>query len=160
MEMTLEGSNSAETFPPWDGVAGLHRPVTGTLAAWLDNYISLFFLLFSFLFPSPPSLLQRPNTTTMPSNPKVQKDNFLPHNSAKMYPATMIMQCHLIALSPGCATAVWRVSIVKRSNSDAGAYVPTCYLGYLLSWISPTEYGHLRNFPDMTNLALIAISDS
>lgn len=55
MEMTLEGSNSAETFPPWDGVAGLHRPVTGTLAAWLDNYFSLIFVLFTlsvFLSPS------------------------------------------------------------------------------------------------------------
>ncbi|KAF3384747.1 hypothetical protein F1880_002293 [Penicillium rolfsii] len=34
MEVTLEGSNSAETLPPWGGVAGIHRPVTGNLAAW------------------------------------------------------------------------------------------------------------------------------
>ncbi|KGO36749.1 hypothetical protein PEX1_064560 [Penicillium expansum] len=46
MEMTLEGSNSAETFPPWDGVARLHLPVTGNLAIWWDNYY--FFFLTSF----------------------------------------------------------------------------------------------------------------
>ncbi|KGO73984.1 hypothetical protein PITC_040040 [Penicillium italicum] len=42
MEMTLEGSNSAETFPPWDGVTRLHLPVTGTLAIWWDNYYFSF----------------------------------------------------------------------------------------------------------------------
>lgn len=47
MEMTLEGSNSAETFPPRDGVARLHRPVTGNLAIWCDNY---YFCFFWFLF--------------------------------------------------------------------------------------------------------------
>lgn len=46
MEMTLEGSNSAETFPPRDGVARLHRPVTGKLAIWCDNY---YFFFFPFL---------------------------------------------------------------------------------------------------------------
>lgn len=49
MEMTLEGSNSAETFPPRDGVARLHRPVTGNLAIWCDNYYFCFFF-FSFFF--------------------------------------------------------------------------------------------------------------
>lgn len=38
MEMNLEGSNSAETSPPQDGVARLHRPVTGKLAIWCDYY--------------------------------------------------------------------------------------------------------------------------
>lgn len=50
MEVNLEGSNSAETLPPWDGVAGGHLPVTGKLAVWLDNRNLLFvlsFLLFS-----------------------------------------------------------------------------------------------------------------
>ena len=48
MEVTLEGSNSAETFPPRDGVARLHRPVTGKLAVWLDNYYSLLFASYFF----------------------------------------------------------------------------------------------------------------
>ncbi|RDH38922.1 hypothetical protein BDQ94DRAFT_134890 [Aspergillus welwitschiae] len=48
MEVTLEGSNSAETFPPRDGVARLHRPVTGKLALWLSNYYSLLFASFFF----------------------------------------------------------------------------------------------------------------
>lgn len=50
MEVNLEGSNSAETLPPWDGVAGGHLPGTGKLAVWLDNRNLLFvlsFLLFS-----------------------------------------------------------------------------------------------------------------
>lgn len=50
MEVNLEGSNSAETLPPWDGVAGGHLPLTGKLAVWLDNRNLLFvlsFLLFS-----------------------------------------------------------------------------------------------------------------
>jgi hypothetical protein len=46
MEVTLEGSNSAETLPPWDGVAGGHLPVTGKLAVWLDNRNSLLFAFF------------------------------------------------------------------------------------------------------------------
>ncbi|KAE8157082.1 hypothetical protein BDV40DRAFT_279294 [Aspergillus tamarii] len=50
MEMILEGSNSAETSPPWGGVARIHRPVTGKLATWLDNYVSSF---FSSFFPPP-----------------------------------------------------------------------------------------------------------
>lgn len=53
MEVTLEGSNSAETFPPRDGVARLHRPVTGKLALWLGNYYSLLFaVLFLALYMS------------------------------------------------------------------------------------------------------------
>lgn len=60
MEVNLEGSNSAETLPPWDGVAGGHLPVTGKLAVWLDNRNLLFvlsFLLFSpFCFPPSPPL--------------------------------------------------------------------------------------------------------
>ena len=47
MEVTLEGSNSAETPPPWDGVARGHRLVTGKRAVWRDNYSLLFFLFFS-----------------------------------------------------------------------------------------------------------------
>ncbi|PWY83150.1 hypothetical protein BO94DRAFT_119776 [Aspergillus sclerotioniger CBS 115572] len=50
MEVTLEGRNSAETFPPRDGVARLHRPVTGKLAVWLDNYYSLLFAFFFIFF--------------------------------------------------------------------------------------------------------------
>lgn len=42
MEMTLEGSNSAETFPPQDGVARLHRLVTGSGAIWCDNHFFVF----------------------------------------------------------------------------------------------------------------------
>lgn len=52
MEVKLEGSNSAETLPPWDGVAGGHLPVTGKLAVWLDNRNLLLFVL-SFLLFSP-----------------------------------------------------------------------------------------------------------
>lgn len=44
MEVTLEGSNSAETLPPWGGVIGLHRCVTGNLAVWLNNYFFFFFV--------------------------------------------------------------------------------------------------------------------
>lgn len=50
MEMTLEGSNSAETFPPRDGVARLHRPVTGNLAIWCDNNYFCFSFWFLFFF--------------------------------------------------------------------------------------------------------------
>ncbi|KAE8394312.1 hypothetical protein BDV23DRAFT_147669, partial [Aspergillus alliaceus] len=51
MEMILEGSNSAETSPPWGGVARIHRPVTGKLATWLDNHISLlFFIMHTMIF--------------------------------------------------------------------------------------------------------------
>ena len=51
MEVTLEGSNSAETPPPWGGVAGLHHLVTGALTTWLNNHISsFFFILFLILF--------------------------------------------------------------------------------------------------------------
>lgn len=49
MEMTLEGSNSAETFPPQDGVARLHRLVTGMGAIWCDNHF-LFFIMVVFLY--------------------------------------------------------------------------------------------------------------
>lgn len=53
MEVTLEGSNSAETFPPRDGVARGHRLVTGKLAPWLGNYYSLLFaVLFLALYMS------------------------------------------------------------------------------------------------------------
>ncbi|KAL4924349.1 uncharacterized protein BDV17DRAFT_274667, partial [Aspergillus undulatus] len=59
MEVTLEGSNSAETLPPWDGVIGLHRRVTGNLAAWLNDrfFVILIFLLsfFPILFTPLPS---------------------------------------------------------------------------------------------------------
>lgn len=48
MEMTLEGSNSAETFPPQDGVARLHRSVTGTCAIWCDNCCCFFFVQKDF----------------------------------------------------------------------------------------------------------------
>lgn len=46
MEVTLEGSNSAETLPPWDGGTRLHRPSTGDLAVRLCNLCFLF--LFSY----------------------------------------------------------------------------------------------------------------
>ena len=49
MEVTLEGSNSAETPPPWDGVARGHRLVTGNGAVWWNNHILLLFF-FSFWF--------------------------------------------------------------------------------------------------------------
>ncbi|KAL4874814.1 hypothetical protein BJY04DRAFT_211784 [Aspergillus karnatakaensis] len=62
MEVTLEGSNSAETPPPWGGVIGLHRPVTGNLARaptsmgfwkgwalWQKLSIALAFLLLLVL---------------------------------------------------------------------------------------------------------------
>lgn len=45
MDVTLEGSNSAETLPPWDGVTRIHLPVTGKLAVTLDDY---FFFLFEY----------------------------------------------------------------------------------------------------------------
>lgn len=55
MEVTLEGSNSAETPPPWDGVARGHRPVTGNQAVWRNNHFFLsppfvFVNLFSFYY--------------------------------------------------------------------------------------------------------------
>ena len=49
MEVTLEGSNSAETPPPWDGVARGHRLVTGKRAVWRDNHF-FFFFFFSSLY--------------------------------------------------------------------------------------------------------------
>ena len=52
MEVNLEGSNSAETFPPWDGVIRLHRLVTGKLAAWLGYYSFFLFFFLSFYLPS------------------------------------------------------------------------------------------------------------
>ena len=48
MEVTLEGSNSAETPPPWDGVARGHRLVTGNCAVWWNNHTLLF--VYSTLF--------------------------------------------------------------------------------------------------------------
>ncbi|KAJ0424642.1 hypothetical protein BJY00DRAFT_245611 [Aspergillus carlsbadensis] len=55
MEVTLEGSNSAETLPPWGGVIGLHRPVTGNLAVGLNDYFFLifFFILFLMMYTNP-----------------------------------------------------------------------------------------------------------
>ncbi|KAE8398761.1 hypothetical protein BDV37DRAFT_262562 [Aspergillus pseudonomiae] len=75
MEMILEGSNSAETSPPWGGVARTHRPVTGKLATWLDNYISLLFVLFSPITPPSCCLLfilaiHQYLLSLMPTSPK------------------------------------------------------------------------------------------
>lgn len=46
MEVTLEGSNSAETPPPWDGVARGHRLVTGNGAV---GGTTTFFFFFIYL---------------------------------------------------------------------------------------------------------------
>lgn len=61
MEVILEGSNSAETLPPWDGVAGGHLPVTGKLAVWLDNR-NLFFLFSFLLFSFYPIIILQPHS--------------------------------------------------------------------------------------------------
>lgn len=45
MEVTLEGSNSAETLPPWDGVTRLHRLVTGKPAVGLGHCFFVFGLV-------------------------------------------------------------------------------------------------------------------
>lgn len=50
MDVTLEGSNSAETLPPWGGVARIHRHVTRNWTAWWNNHN-----LSSFLLPHPPA---------------------------------------------------------------------------------------------------------
>ncbi|KZF19478.1 hypothetical protein L228DRAFT_44040 [Xylona heveae TC161] len=56
MRMTLEGSNSAETFSPWSGGAGSHRLLVwdgfaGLVINFCHSFLSFFLYIFLILFP-------------------------------------------------------------------------------------------------------------
>lgn len=69
MEMTLEGSNSAETFPPQDGVARLHRSVTGMGAIWWDDHFCSFYFFFYFTQPQLHTMLSSIHLSSLSPTP-------------------------------------------------------------------------------------------